>query len=171
MKPTDNIILIGMPAVGKSTVGVLLAKRLGMSFVDTDIVIQAGEGRTLQDIIDNQGLARFREIEERYILGLSCTRHVIATGGSVVYSEEAMARLASSGVILHLDIDIESLTQRLDDIRSRGVVMEPGENIEDLYAKRRPLYLRHAHVTISCKGQKPGQVVEQAMQALSPAGK
>lgn len=171
MKSKDNIILIGMPAVGKSTVGVLLAKRLGMSFVDTDILIQAGEGKTLQDIIDNQGLERFREIEQSYVLGLSCERHVIATGGSVVYSEKAMARLASSGLVLNMDIDIKSLKQRLHDIRSRGVVMEPGESIEELYEKRRPLYRRHAHATIACKGRSPGQVVEQAIQAISRAGK
>ncbi|MEW5733440.1 MAG: shikimate kinase [Thermodesulfobacteriota bacterium] len=171
MKSENNIILIGMPAVGKSTVGVLLAKRLGLSFVDTDILIQAGEGKTLQDIIDSQGLARFREIEQSYMLGLSCARHVIATGGSVIYSEKAMTRLASSGVILHMDIDIQSLKQRLHDIRSRGVVMEPGENIEDLYEKRRPLYQRHAHVAVACKGLDPGQVVEQAIHALSRAGK
>ena len=171
MKTDDNIILTGMPAVGKSTVGVLLAKRLGMSFVDTDILIQAGEGKTLQDIINKEGLGRFREIEQSYILGLTCTRHVIATGGSVVYSKKAMSRLASSGVILHMDIDIQSLKQRLDDIMSRGVVMEPGESIEDLYEKRRPLYQRHAHITLACKGQSPGQVVEKIIQALSRDGK
>ena len=169
MDPSRNVVLVGMPAVGKSTVGVLLAKRLGFSFVDTDIVIQALEGRTLQEILDAEGAARFRELEERRVLELSVRRHVIATGGSVVYSEAAMRRLSASGIVIHLDLDLESLSARLSDIGSRGVVMEPGETLSVLLERRRPLYLRHASVTLDCAGLSPERTVERLLEILASA--
>ncbi len=169
MNSKKNIVLIGMPAVGKSTVGVLLAKRLGFSFVDTDIVIQAAEGRTLQEIIEADGLEHFMAVEENRVKALSCKSHVIATGGSVVYSEKAMASLASGGTIIYLDLGMESLKQRLKDIRSRGVVMEPKETIEGLYERRRPLYNRWASLTVNCSDLTPGDVVEKIMKQLAAA--
>ncbi|SHI91792.1 shikimate kinase [Desulfatibacillum alkenivorans DSM 16219] len=166
MEPKRNVVLIGMPAVGKSTIGVLLAKSLGFSFVDTDIIIQAGEGVTLQEIIDTKGLTFFREVEERYICGLEHHCHVIATGGSAVYSPKAMAHLAENGVIVHLRIDLESLEQRLADIGNRGVVMDPGQSIADLYAARRPLYLKYGQVAVECQSLTPDQIVGRIIQAL-----
>ena len=117
-----NIILIGMPGVGKSTVGVLLAKRLGLAFVDTDILIQVREGRSLQALIQAHGAAEFCRIEENHLLSLALTRHVIAPGGSVD-SPRAMAHLKANGIAVHLDIAVERLKRRLDDVDARGVVI------------------------------------------------
>ena len=166
MEPKRNVVLIGMPAVGKSTIGVLLAKALGYLFVDTDLIIQAGEGVTLQEIIDKKGLAFFRGVEERYICSLDCHCHVIATGGSAVYSTKAMAHLGENGLIVHLDIDLESLEQRLADIGNRGVVMDPGQTIGDLYNKRRPLYLQYGRIAVHCQDLSPDQIVGRIMDAI-----
>ncbi|MBI9076639.1 MAG: shikimate kinase [Desulfatibacillum sp.] len=166
MDSKGNVVLIGMPAVGKSTIGVLLAKALGFLFVDTDLIIQAGEGVSLQEIINTRGVAFFRVVEERHICGLDCQRHVIATGGSAVYSARAMAHLSKNGVIVHLDIDLQSLEQRLEDIGNRGVVMAPGQTIEDLYNNRRPLYLKYGQMGVDCQGLTPDQIVGRIMKAL-----
>jgi shikimate kinase len=156
-----NIILIGMPAVGKSTVGVLLAKRLGWSFLDTDLVIQVGESKKLQDILDSQGIAKFCAMEEQYVLTVRCKKHVIATGGSVIYGTKAMEHLNSMGTLIHLDLLPESLEKRLKNLSSRGVVMAKGHNIETLYAQRHPLYCRYADMTIGCNGLSVDEIVNQ----------
>lgn len=157
---SDNVVLIGMPGVGKSTVGVLLAKRLGFGFVDTDIIIQTGEGMTLQELINDLGLEGFCRLEAGYILSTDLRRHVIATGGSVVYDADAMQHLRNGGHIVHLDIDVEALQQRLDDVVARGVVIAPGKSIRDLYAERNPLYLANGDITIDTTGLAPAQVVD-----------
>ena len=162
-----NIILIGMPGVGKSTVGVLLAKRLGLSFVDTDILIQVREGRSLQALIQAHGAAEFCRIEENHLLSLALASHVIAPGGSVVYSPRAMAHLKTNGIAVHLDIAVERLKRRLDDVDARGVVIAPGQTIEALYAERRPLYLRYADATIATDGLTPDQVVGRVLHFLT----
>ncbi|MCU0916868.1 MAG: shikimate kinase [Planctomycetes bacterium] len=148
-----NIVLIGMPGVGKSTVGVLLAKALGRYFLDTDVLIQAMQGRTLQEIIDHDGLAAFCKIEEEYVLCIDLTNAVIATGGSVVYSEPAMRHLAAHG-------------QRIANLPTRGVVMEKGQTIRSLYNQRQPLYRRYAHHTIDCTGKNHEQIVADIIRVL-----
>jgi shikimate kinase len=160
-----NVVLIGMPGVGKSTLGVLLAKVTGRDFVDTDVRIQASAGQTLQDLIDRDGVAAFRRIEEGAILDLQCQNTVVSTGGSVVYSSVAVAHLRALGPIVHIDLPLPLLRQRLDDFGSRGVVMVPGQTLEDLYAERAPLYRRAADVRVDCAGKGH----EAALQAILAA--
>ncbi len=164
--PRKNIVLIGMPAVGKSTVGVLLAKRLGYSFMDTDVYIQAREGRQLSEIIAAEGLTRFCDIEEEHVLSLTETRHVIATGGSVVYGDNAMAHLKSGGIVVHLDVALTTLTRRLTNTVARGVVMAPGQTIATLYAERQALYRKYADITVDCGKLSPDQVLDQLLSQL-----
>lgn len=163
----SNIVLTGMPAVGKSTVGVLLAKRLGMAFVDTDILIQIAEQKTLQALIKANGLEKFCDLEEQHILSLNYTDTVIATGGSVVYRAGAMRHLAAGGTVVYLEIDIDSLEKRLSDIDTRGVVYSPGQSLPDLYAERVPLYRKTAYLTVRAAGVKPDQLVLRIIEILS----
>ena len=167
MRPaTSNIVLTGMPAVGKSTIGVLLAKRLGLAFVDTDIVIQTAERRSLQALIQAQGLQPFCDLEERHILSLNCTDTVIATGGSVVYRENAMRHLKDSGRVVYLEIDLKTLERRLRDIDARGVVYAPGQSLADLYAERVPLYQETADIIVRASGVTPDQLVSRVIETL-----
>ena len=165
--PGANIVLIGMPGAGKSTVGVLLAKALSRDFLDTDVYIQAKQGRTLQEIIDQEGLAAFCRIEERHVRSLKCRTSVIATGGSVVYSPAAMARLQASGIIIHLDLDLPALEKRLTDLSSRGVVMGPGQTLPQLFAEREPLYRKYADLTIDCAGFTHEEIVGMIVRRLN----
>ena len=167
MKDKKNIALIGMPAVGKSTVGVLLAKKMGFDFMDTDILIQAKEDQTLSQIIARQGLDRFLEIEKQHLLKIRCARHVIATGGSVVYRSEAMHHLAQTGMVVYLAIDLDVLKTRLSDVITRGVAIAPGKSIDDLYLERVPLYEKYADLTVHCQKKHPEQVVEAILRSLS----
>ena len=162
-----NVVLIGMPAVGKSTIGVLLAKAMSRHFIDTDVLVQGREGRHIQDMIDTDGVAAFRRIEERDVLALECRGHVIATGGSVVYSPAAMGRLKKSGVAVLLDLSLPLIEKRLTDLDSRGVVREPGQTIASLFEERKPLYERYADITIDCEGLTHEQTVARIMDALN----
>lgn len=162
-----NIILIGMPGCGKSTVGVLLAKTLGKNFLDTDVHIQAARGRNLQDIIDADGLEVFCETESDYLLKLNQTNTVIATGGSAVYSTVAMEFLRAMGVVVFLDISLDEIEKRLTNLAVRGVVMDPGETLQTLYAKRRSLYKQFAEVTINCNGLDHEQTIQAIITAIS----
>ena len=144
MPVRSNIVLVGLPAAGKSTLGVLLAKRLSLDFVDTDVVIQVRQGRRLQEIIDGDGAATFRDLEEKAVLSLSPERTVIATGGSVVYGERAMQHLRSLGRIVYLHLEQPLWEKRLSDLDTRGVVRAPGQSLASLYAQREPLYRRWA---------------------------
>lgn len=164
-----NVILIGMPGVGKSTVGVLLAKQLGYGFIDTDLLIQTGEGRRLQQIIEERGLEGFCDLEADYIGRVSGRRQVIATGGSVVYRPTAMAHLAHLGPVVYLAIDLDRLKARLGNLESRGVVIAPGQRIDDIYARRRPLYQKHADITVDCNGLSPARTVRAIETALPPS--
>lgn len=166
MKTNKNIALIGMPAAGKSSVGRLLAEKLDFEFIDSDDVIQSGEGQTLAEIISDKGLSRFLEIEEKHIADIRPDRHVIATGGSAVYSQKAMDHLSQTCTILYLFIDLPGLLTRLSDITSRGVAIGPGKTIEDLYAERTPLYDRYCDIKIDCSSLTLEQVVEKAVSAL-----
>ena len=166
MKTQDNVILIGMPGVGKSTIGVLLAKRLKMAFLDTDIYIQTREGKSLQELIQLHGASGFCDLEGNYILSLSAAASVIATGGSVVYIQSAMEHLQAGGQIVHLDLELHRLQKRLDDIDARGVVIGPDQKLGDLYAERQPLYAKYADLTIATDGLSPDQVVGQIIRLL-----
>jgi shikimate kinase len=161
-----NVVLIGMPAVGKSTLGVLLAKATGRGFIDTDVHIQAQERRTLQHIIETEGAGIFRAIEERAVLALDLRHTVIATGGSVVYSPASMAHLRSLGPIVHLHLEITQLRQRIGDLAARGVVRTPGQTLDDLFTERAPLYRRYADVTVDCSGRNHEEAVEEIMRVL-----
>jgi shikimate kinase len=168
MKNKKNIALIGMPAVGKSTVGVLLAKKMGFDFVDTDILIQAKEHKTLAQLIESYGMERFLEIEKQHLKGIECTGHVIATGGSVVYKPAAMHHLAKTCVTVYLAVDLEILKTRLSDVITRGVAIAPGKSIDDLYVERVPLYEAYADLTIHCGQMAPEQVAGAVVRALPP---
>jgi shikimate kinase len=162
-----NIVLIGMPGVGKSTIGVLLAKHLGYSFLDTDILIQATEGKTLQQLIQKHGISGFCELEENYMLSISVQAHVIATGGSVVYGKAAMKHLKTDSVVIHLDLSLDRLQKRLDDLDARGVAIAPGRDLSDLYAERHLLYLRYADQTVETDMLRPDIVVKRIIALLT----
>ncbi len=144
-----NIVLIGMPGAGKSTMGIILAKTLGYSFIDTDIIIQETSGKLLQDIIDNRGIDAFLKLEEKAVLSLNCSSTVIATGGSVVYSEKSMAKLKEDGIAVFLDTSYKTLKERLGNIETRGIAMGKGQTILDLKEARDPLYRRYADIEVS----------------------
>jgi len=162
----NNIILIGMPGAGKSTVGVILAKFLGMQFIDTDILIQERAGRMLQEILDEDGPDAFKRIEEETILSLRPHHAVIATGGSVVCSEAAMAHLKSAGVVVYLEISYEEMEARLKNITTRGIVLLPGQSLRGMYDERIPLYERYADLTIACSGEDLESVVGNVIEVL-----
>ena len=159
----NNIILIGLPGAGKSTLGVILAKALGMHFIDTDIVIQDQTGRLLQEIINTDGVKRFLEIEEECVLSLTCSHAVISTGGSVVYSTRAMKHLRTDGIIIYLEISFEEMVRRLKNITTRGIVLEQGQSLRDMYDQRIPLYERYADIRIDCSDRAFESVVENVV--------
>lgn len=144
----DNIILIGMPGAGKSTVGVVLAKTLGYDFVDTDIQLSRHIGTTLQEYINIYGIETFLKAEEKLVLSLACSSTVIATGGSVVLSEPAMKHLNDNSTTVFIDVPLDELRRRLINIRTRGIALKPGQSIEDIFRDRMPLYRRYADVTV-----------------------
>ena len=168
MPPDDkkNIVLIGMPGVGKSTIGVLLAKQLGYSFLDTDLLIQVAEAKTLQQLIQKHGISGFCDLEAEYIRSVTVNAHVIATGGSVVYGKAAMRHLKTDAVVIHLDLSLDRLQKRLDDLDARGVAIAPGRDLSDLYAERHPLYLKYADQTVETDAMAPDQVVMQILDML-----
>lgn len=160
MEKKDNITLIGMPASGKSTVGVLLAKRLGYSFVDVDILIQEQEGRLLKEIIAENGQEGFLEVENRVNAGLKVHHSVIAPGGSVIYGKEAMEHLKEISTVVYLKLSYESVEQRLGNLVDRGVVLKDGMTLRDLYEERIPYYEKYADITIPETGIDAGQTVD-----------
>ena len=143
-----NIVLIGMPASGKSTVGVILAKVLGMNFIDTDLVIQNREEALLHEIIKSKGVEGFLKCEEEAVLSLDTDNSVIATGGSVVYSEKGMKHLSEAGKVVYLKVDKKELFSRLKNINERGVVLRGGESLEEMYDERSVLYEKYAELVI-----------------------
>lgn len=163
----SNLVLIGMPGAGKSTVGVLLAKLTARNFVDTDLLIQSAAGRPLQHIVDNDGYGALRQLEETVLLGLTVSNHVIATGGSAVYSERAMAHLKANGLVIYLDVDLATLTDRIDDFATRGLAKRPGQTLADLLHERSALYRQYADLTIDCSGLSHEQVCEQIISAMT----
>lgn len=162
----SNLVLIGMPGSGKSTVGVILAKKTARDFVDTDLLIQASQKRPLQDIVDHDGYAALREIEERILLDLCVQNHVIATGGSAVYSDQAMAQLKSEGLVIFLDVDLATLESRIPDFSTRGLAKRPGQRLPELFDERFGLYKKHAHITIKCDELTHEDVCARIIEAL-----
>lgn len=162
----NNIVLIGMPGVGKSTVGVILAKILGYRFLDTDIVIQHEENRLLKEIIDAEGVDGFIEIENRINSRLDAEKCVIATGGSVVYGKEAMKHLSEIGRVVYLKLDYRKLKYRLGNIRNRGVVIRDGQSLLALYKERVPLYEKYADIVIDENGCSIEDTVGMILEKL-----
>lgn len=163
----NNIILIGMPASGKSTVGVILAKILGYNFVDADIVIQEKEGRKLSEIIETEGIDGFINIENQINSDIEVEKSVISTGGSAVYGKEAMDHYKNIGRVVYLKVSMDTLTKRLRDVKQRGVVMREGQSLVSLYNERTPLYERYADITIDEGDKTMEEVVADLLAALS----
>lgn len=163
MNDSKNIILIGMPGAGKSTIGVLLAKALGMDFIDTDIIIQQRTGRLLQDIIDNDGIDAFLQVEEDVLASIELKNSVIATGGSAVYSETAMTSLKQSGMAVYISLPYSEVEKRITNITTRGIVLRSGSTLQDAYNERVPLYEKYADITVDCSGKD----IETSMRELT----
>ncbi len=166
----NNIILIGMPGAGKSTLGVLLARAMNYRFLDTDLLIQEQEGRLLCEIIAQEGLERFLEIEGDVNAGICVERTVIAPGGSAIYSEKAMRHFAEIGTIVYLHVPVTELSKRLGDLKRRGVVLKEGQSLETLYEERRVYYERYAQVTVDVTKEEIGDVLADMVQKLKKSG-
>lgn len=165
----NNVILIGMPGSGKSTVGVVLAKRLGYRFLDSDLVIQESTGKLLHQLIEERGEDGFLKLENDINASIQVQNAVIATGGSAVYGEEAMQHLGQLGVVVYLKLSYEELEKRLGDLHERGVVLKPGYTLADLYAERIPLYERYADLVVEGNGKDIRQVVEEIAASMEGA--
>ena len=161
-----NIVFIGMPASGKSTVGVVVAKRLGYKFVDTDLVIQEVEKRLLKEIIAEEGNEGFLRIEDRVNAEIQEERAVISPGGSVVYCENAMRHYKETGMIVYLHTSYETISNRLHNAKNRGVVLKDGQTLKDLYEERTALFERYADLTISEDGRDLEETIEEVLRVL-----
>ena len=162
-RPPSNIVLTGMPGAGKSTVGVILAKLAALQFVDTDILIQTALQRSLQDIVDRDGYLALRQAEEQVLLDLTISNAVIATGGSAVYSQQAMTRLKSDGLVVFLDLPLAVLETRIRNYSTRGLAKPPEQSFADMFQERRPLYSRYADITLAPAGLTQEEVCGQIM--------
>lgn len=163
----DNIVLIGMPGVGKSTVGVILAKMIGYQFIDADLLIQKQEGKLLHEIIAEKGTDGFIEIEERVNASIEASHTIIATGGSVVYGKKAMEHLSRIGTVVYLKVPYDTLEKRLEDIKGRGVVLKEGQTLRTLYDERTLLYEKYADIEISEDDLNVEQTVEKLLERLN----
>ena len=157
----NNIILIGMPGAGKSTIGVVLAKKLGYEFIDSDIVIQNRYKKILQELINEYGTDGFEKIENDVNKSLNPQNSVIATGGSAIYGKEAMEHFDSIGTVVYLYLPYEEIEQRLGNLEERGVTIKKGQTLKDLYNERTPLYKKYANLTIDCQGKTIREIVEE----------
>lgn len=162
----SNIVLIGMPGCGKSTIGVLLAKRLGRYFLDTDVLIQVAHEKSLQELIEINGMDNFCKIEQDYVTCIDVKNAVIATGGSVVYYQTSMRSLKNDGILVYLQLPLKKLQDRLGDLNARGVVIDPGQTLEGLYEKRTPRYEQWADVTVDLSGLGHEASVEAILEKL-----
>lgn len=162
----NNIVLIGMPGAGKSTIGVVLAKRLGMSFVDSDLVIQEKYGKLLHELIEEHGVEGFWKIENDVNAALNHKDSIIATGGSAVYGQEAMEHLREIGMVVYLELPYEEIEERLGDLNARGVTLQPGQDLKSLYEERKPLYEKYAHITVECQGKVLRELVGEIAEKV-----
>ena len=165
----ENIIFIGMPAVGKSTVGVVVAKRLGYQFIDTDLLIQEEEGNLLREIIEKKGIDGFLEIEDCVNAKVEVDNTVISPGGSVVYCENAMKHYKEIGTVVYLMESYETINKRLKSAKNRGVVLRDGQTLKDLYDERVPLFERYADLTVCEDGLKLEETIDKVIEALQSA--
>jgi shikimate kinase len=163
----NNIVLIGMPGAGKSTNGLLLAKALGKDFLDTDVLIQVREGKTLQQIMDNTDYLMLRQIEESLLIGIDTQNSVIATGGSAVYSAAGMAYLAGNSTIVYLDTPLQTLRERIYNYESRGIACNSDQSFDELFTERTKLYRSYADITIDCNQHSSEDVVGSIIKELS----
>ncbi|MCH5304061.1 MAG: shikimate kinase [Ruminococcus sp.] len=164
----DNIILIGMPGSGKSTLGVVLARKLGYGYLDTDSFISQREKCTLQDIIDKKGLDCFLEIEKSVGSEIVCDRVIIATGGSMVMAKEAMEHLKELGTVIYINVPIEELKRRLGNFSDRGIAMKNDETLEDILNLRTPYYDKYADIVVNFKdGNSLEETVDDIVKALN----
>lgn len=163
----SNIVLIGMPGSGKSTVGVLLAKMLGMNFIDADLLIQQSEGMKLYEILAQKGNDYFAKVEEEVNASIEVENTVIATGGSAVYSEAAMNHLKQNGAAVYLDVPFDELQKRLTNIKTRGIAIRPGKTLEDVFRERLVLYDRYADITVDCINMTVEENVEKIIEQLN----
>ena len=166
MPTKANLVLIGMPGSGKSTIGIILAKRSSHDFLDTDVLIQSVEQRSLQDILDKEGYLRLREIEARVLQSINVSNHVISTGGSAVYSDAAMIHLKQSGTCIYLDVSVETLRARITDYETRGIAKRPDQSFADLFEERTQLYRKYADFTIRGDGMNQDEVCDEIMARL-----
>lgn len=163
-KCMKNIILIGMPAVGKSTVGVVVAKRLGYEFIDTDLLIQKQENRLLKEIIEDEGIDGFLRIENQVNRDVQAERAVISPGGSVVYCQEAMEHYKKIGVVVYLRASFETINNRIRNAKNRGVVLKEGQTLEMLYEERVKLFEKYADLTIDEDGKDLGETIDLVLE-------
>lgn len=163
MDQNSNIILIGMPGSGKSTVGVILAKMMTRPYLDTDILIQLVSKCSLQDIVDSKGHMALRKIEEDVLLDIKCQNHIIATGGSAAYSEPAMIHLKRNGLIVFLDADLDTLKSRIKNYETRGLAKRPDQSFQDLFDERNELYNKYADIVIPSNQSSQEEVAEMIM--------
>jgi len=161
-----NIILIGMSGAGKSTLGVLLAKALNYDFVDTDLLIQQQEGRLLQEIIQEKGIDYFKKIEEDVISHIHLQQTIIATGGSVVYATEGMRHLKRIGKVIYIAVDFQEIQKRIQNIHTRGIIMEEHQSLQDVYNERIKLYENYADVIVNIKEQTIEETVSLLVELL-----
>lgn len=162
----NNIVLIGMPGSGKSTVGVLLAKAIGYSFVDTDLIISRKAGKPLQKILDEDGLNGFLRLEEKVGAELVCDHTVVATGGSMVMSDTAMQNLKKGGKVVFIDVPLDEIKRRVTNIKTRGIAFDKGETLDDVYEKRNPLYNKYADISVEFSTGTIENTVEMIVDKL-----
>lgn len=165
-KAKSNIILIGMPGSGKSTVGVILAKMLTKRYLDTDILLQNIERRSLQDIVDADGHMALRAVEQRVLLSIQCRNHIVATGGSAAYSDPAMQHLKKDGIFVFLHADLPALNQRIHNYQTRGLAKRPDQSFQDLFNERLELYEEYADITIESSNMTQDQVCDAIINQL-----
>ena len=162
----ENVVMVGMPGAGKSTIGVLLAKETSFDFLDVDVYIQGQEHRRLQEIIDVEGIDTFKQLEEKYLCEINVDGVIVSTGGSAIYSSKGIQSLKKKGLVIFLKINMKTLEERLGDFSTRGVVIAPGQTFEGLFAERNKLYSEAADLVIECDGKTQDELVKEITEKV-----